>query len=257
MKYIACYALHYGAEYLAWSIRSIQDAVDEIHVFYTDRPSYGYGNGVVCPESEQQLKFEANKFLTKPLIWHTGHWNNEGEHKGAFLDMARSVGADLILTVDSDELWVPGNAKKALDFVYSQNNSGRWLISFQNFWRSFKYEVRDCFQPVRITDIRHPQNIDSYLSQGQFAPVYHFGYAQTINVLNYKWTCHGHQDELRKGWFDTRFLAWTPQLIDVVGDLHPTVNKLWIKAYRTSEVVDANIHSLLHDHPYFNRDLII
>ena len=42
VKRIAFYALHYGREYLAWSVRSVQDAVDEIHVLYSDRPTFGH-----------------------------------------------------------------------------------------------------------------------------------------------------------------------------------------------------------------------
>ena len=257
MKSIACYALHYGAEYLAWSIRSVQDAVDEIHILYTDKPSYGHSSGVPCPESERELISEAHRFLNKPIFWHKGCWSNEGEHKGAFMDVAKNAKAEMILVVDSDELWVPGAAKQALEHAYNQNNSGRWLINFQNFWRSFKYEVRDCFQPVRVIDTRNSLSIDSYFCPSVFSPVYHFGYAQANKILKYKWTCHGHQSELRKDWYVNKFMAWTPQTADSILDLHPTVNNLWVKAFRTNEVVDSNMVTILGDHPYSNKDIIV
>ena len=55
---VASYVLHYGKEYLAWSIRSIQDCVDEIQILYSPRPSFSYQSSVPCPESEEELKAE-------------------------------------------------------------------------------------------------------------------------------------------------------------------------------------------------------
>jgi hypothetical protein len=258
MKAIACYALHYGAEYLPWSIRSIESAVDEIHVFYTPVPSYGFSAGVPCPESESLLQGSAHRFLKdkSKLVWHVGHWNGEGHHREAFLTTARARKADLVLVVDADEMWPEGAARVTLENIYRENRAGRWLCRFQNFWRSFGWEIRDGFRPIRVVDLRHPIDKDAHTEGLQVGAVYHFGYAQALSIMAYKWTCHGHQSELRPGWYDAKFLPWTPYLADHVLDLHPTVNNLWNKAYEVTPDVRAEVDRLLYDHPNHGKGLI-
>jgi hypothetical protein len=258
VKTIACYALHYGLEYLPWSIRSVQDAVDEIHIFYAEKPSYGHTKNIPCPEHELELQTAAHRFLRKSLFWHVGSWQNEQEHREAFLEVAHELATELILVVDADELWPPGSARATLEHAYRENNAGQWFANFQNFWRSFKYEVRDNFKPIRILDLRQMQDIYSHLElgpQAQPEPVYHFGYAISKETMAYKWTCHGHQLDLATGWLEDKFLAWSPET-NQPEELYPLGSKLWQKAHRTSEHVDEIIKSMLHDHPYYNLELI-
>lgn len=251
---LACYALHYGCEYLAWSIRSVQDAVDEIHVFYSRKPSYGFADpNATNPDTEEMLRAEAHRFLHKPLIWHEVHEGSEGAHRDHMIRVARERGAELYLVVDSDEIWDTDSAKATLDAVSRANSAGRWLARFANFWRSFKYQVHDGFTPVRVVDMRHPITVDAYLSaEQQPLPVYHFGYAQTLRTMEYKLTTHGHKAEFRPGWYQDKFVAWTPETTDI----HPTVNNLWVTATPTEPVTLGHVRRILHDHPYLDVDVI-
>lgn len=251
---IAYYALHYGAEYLPWSIRSVQDAVDEIHVLYTPVPSYGHGGKEACPETEAVLREAAHRFAKKPIHWHTGRWFDEGAHRSAALHIASARGAKQVLVVDADEIWAPESAACALEAAARANRAGRWMARFCNFWRSFGYVVKDHFTPIRVVDLRHALQIDASLSpEEQPEPVYHFGYAQSLAIMRYKWTCHGHQAELRPGWRE-KFESWRPETGGT--DLHPCVNFLWDKAHETPPEVAARLVVLLHDHPNLGRDLI-
>lgn len=250
---MACYALHYGAEYFAWSVRSVQDAVDEIHVFYTDVPSYGFSEGLPCPESEELLRAEAHRFLTKPLIWHKIQACNEGEHRNHMIRVARERGAESYLVVDADEIWDTQSAIATLEAVSKADCAGRWLASFANFWRSFKYEVHDHFMPIRVVDMRHPIDKDAYLTpEMQPLPVYHFGYAQSLRLMEYKFSCHGHKAEFKPGWYQNKFVNWTPE----TRDMHPCVNNLWEKAFDTKPETLANVRRILFDHPYLDVELI-
>lgn len=246
---IACYALHYGKEYLAWSIRSIQDAVDEIHVFYTDQPSYGFLEaGVVCPDTEEELRREAERFCTKPLVWHRIHANTEGEHRTHMHRIAQRLGATIYLVVDSDEVWVPEGLRVTLDAVETANRAGRWLAHFANFWRNFEWMVSDGFRPIRVVDLRHPLSVDEYLDEtNQPWPVMHFGYAQSLAIMRYKLTCHGHKKELRPNWLEQKFIAWKPG----DSDTHPTANNLWTP-HPTHPAIAAKVREVLHDHPYLD-----
>jgi len=250
---IAYYALHYGKEYLAHSVRSVQDAVDEIHMLYTATPSFGHATAMSCPDSLDELKREAHRFATKPIIWHQGTWYNETQHRNAAVDIAKSVGASIIAVVDADELWAPMALAACLDFVEKTPKPSvhRYRAQFLHFWRSFDNVCRDSSLPERVIDVRQPSGlIESLPGDVQVKPVYHFGYAQSDALMRYKWGgCHGHQDELRAGWLD-RFLNWQGQM-----DVHPTVTDLWNPEATDSET-RADVQKLLGDHPYFGQNPI-
>ncbi|MCH9755544.1 MAG: hypothetical protein K0U11_06790 [Gammaproteobacteria bacterium] len=246
----AYYALHYGREYLAHSIRSIQDAVDEVHVFYVDRPSYGHTQGAKCPDTRDELHAEAQRFAEKPLHWHDcGGFRNEGEHRAHAVNTLQRRGAHQILVVDADEVWIPGAAKLAIDEATRANCRRNWLAHFVHFIRSTKYAVTDHFTPVRVLDLRHAGG-DGVLSK-HVPPVLHFGYAQRDAIIKYKWTCHGHQRELRPDWM-ARFLSWTPDTTD----LHPVIVDFWKKAQPLGLDLAQDVGVALDGHPYLELDVI-
>lgn len=248
---IAYYVLHYGKEYLAWSIRSVQDAVDEIHVLYTDRPSFGHQTQLRCPDSESELKKEAHRFANKPIIWHRGHWGQEGAHRGEIEKIAKARGAELVLVVDADEIWAPGLAKSSLESVLANNGARSTLVRMIHFWRSLSWVCRDPAMPSRILDLRHPPGGVWYL-QPQDQPVYHLGYAQSEAVTKYKWTIHGHQNELRPRWLEEKFLGWKPG----IGDVHPTCEQgFWTPEQIDPETI-AELQRVLGDHPYWKQEII-
>ncbi len=245
----AYYALHYGCDYLPWSIRSIQDAVHEIHIFYVDRPSYGHSQGASCPDTRDALRAAAFGATDKPLHWHEGlSFHNEGQHRNHAMRTLKARGAHQVLVVDADEIWLPGAAKAAIDAATKANRTGNWMARFVHFIRSTKYVVKDHFTPVRVIDLRHGGS--EVLPEG-LEPVMHFGYAQNEALIRYKWTCHGHQDELRPGWMD-RFMNWTPE----TEDLHPVVNDLWRKAEPLDPELTKKLAVSLKGHPYLEMDVI-
>jgi len=251
MKTIACYPLHYGLDYLAWSIRSVQDVVDEIHVFYTSEPSFGHGSGASNPDSHDALYDAAHRFANKQIHWHTIAARTEGQHRDMFLERARERGADLVLAVDADEVWDPKAAETALRYAYD-HRSQRWLARFSNFFRSWRWQVYDQFRPVRIHDVRSGASGDSYFDEvSQPEPVLHFGYAQSVATVRYKWTCHGHQNELLPGWID-KFSTWNPE----VTNLHPTSNGVWDRAYHTLPERLEKLNELMPDHPHRDLEII-
>lgn len=256
---IAYYPLHYGKEYLAWSIRSIQDAVDQIHILYTPRPSFGHGTNLVCPDTEEELKAEAHRFLKKPLHWHVGQWNNEGQHRDSIAQIARNAGATQILAVDADELWDPETADRALKRIAAHNdespgNTARTTkVRFIHFWRSLDWVCKDQAMPDRLHDIRFSANY-WYLDDQPF-PVLHFGYAQSEKLTDYKWHIHGHQNELRHNWYKEKFLSWTPT--SGINDVHPTCSNGFWNPEHIEEPLKSKVKELLGDHPYFGKDKIV
>lgn len=255
MKRIGIMAVHYGKDYLAWAARSLGEACDKVLVFYASKPTFGFSEGAICPETEEELHAEATRFC-KSVVWHRvpdGVYH-ESHHRTLMLDEAERCGAKLVAIADADEVWDPSTLRTVLASAEASNSAGRWLARFHNFWRSWKWTVTDEFRPVRIVDLRHPLNRDAYLwESAQPSPIYHFGYAQNLSIMRYKFTCHGHKAEFRPNWFERKFLPWTPSGDHL--DLHPCVNHLW-RARPTSEEVLGALDELLADHPHRNLELI-
>ncbi len=252
MKTAAYYALHYGKEYLAHSLRSIQDAVDEIYVFYSPTTSYGTVCAVECPESEEELEAEIRRFATKPIHWIKGSWGSEGAHRNGALDHMKAQGVEIVLVVDADEAWAPGAARQALEYAMEQNGPYRYGVNFINFWRSTRWVVTDGFRPLRVIDLRQERGCGDAPVAPEIAQPLHFGYALSISAMEYKWVARGNQFELRKEWLD-RYRTWTP---DAPGDLHPTSRGLW-NAMPTPEDTLAIVRGVLDGHPYRDLDLIV
>lgn len=256
MKHIGVMAVHYGKEYIAWAAESLDVAVDEVHVFYTKTPSYGFSDpSLKCPESEEEVHAAVNSRVSKPVHWHhVDGMTSESMHRNHMLEVARGRGAVTMTVVDADEVWDPSCLEVALAAVEQSNSAGRWLARFHNFWRSWEWTVKDHFRPVRIVDLRHSLQKDAYLNDDmQPLPVYHFGYAQSLALMRYKFSCHGHKAEFKPGWFERVFASWTPAGPHV--DLHPCVNNLWT-AERTDPLTLAKAKWLLTDHPYQGVEVI-
>lgn len=250
---VALFVVHYGAEYLAWAIRSVQDAVDQIHIVYSDRPSFSYDTKVACPDTEEVLKKEAHRFLTKPLFWHRGRWPAEGAHRDAAMSIVAAAGAKQVVVVDSDELWDAETLSK--QFLNAGTRPERnMLVPFVHFWRSFGWVCSDPSRPVRIINIGRTG--DWYLDP-QAIPVLHFGYAQSEAITRYKIAIHGHRAEWRPGWLTEKFLSWTPG--SPMKDVHPTCgwntsfNDYFWNPRPADAMIKEVVGKLLYDHPY--RDL--
>ncbi len=246
---IAYVALHYGADYLAWAIRSIQDAVDEIHILYTNQPSFGYETTLSCPDSEADLRREAERFLKKPIFWHYGNWKSESAQRNEIFGIARDRGASQALVLDADELWPPGLAVEALAAA-SGRSEQNVLMRFIHFWRSLHWVCRDPAMPVRILNIG---GTGTWYLSPQRAPILHMGYAQRSAVVDYKWHIHGHRGEWRGNWYEEKFAPWKPGR--GMKDVHPTNVDFWNPEPVNSEE-NIFVNHLLLDHPYHALEMI-
>ncbi len=254
---IAYTAAHYGKEYFAWAIRSVQDFVDEIHVIYTDLPSFGYPTNVACPDQESELREEAHRFLRKdlPLFWHPGRWKSEGEHRNEILRIAKHRGAEIILSLDTDEVWDRKTLEEQL-LAAERAPERDTLVPFVHFWRSFSHICSDPSRPVRIIK---PAGVGIRYAE-QKVPVLHFGYSIREELIRYKIAIHGHRGEWREEWLSSKFLSWAPG--QLTKDVHPTCgwNSSFNDYFWNVRPVDPELTLVLdgtmHDHPYRFLEII-
>lgn len=241
---IAYYPIHYGSDYLGYSIKSIYDHVDQIHILYASQPSHGHGTTLKNPDTLEKIK-ESSLIFGDPkdkIVWHHGKWPYEGAQRDEVYNIAKKVDADMILAVDADEIWDKDVLDQAI--VDSFKNNKRYnLIRMLTFWRCFHKVARDEMLPNRIIMPKVAEG-NNYLT----GRVNHFGYARTVDNIEYKISIHGHKNEWRKDWIDV-YKNW-PKSRDT--DLHPTCVDFW----SLSDFDKSTLPEHMRQHPYYNKELI-
>jgi hypothetical protein len=249
MKRIAYCVLHYGKEYLSWALRAAQDAVDEIHIVYSDKPALGQTTTSPCPDNEADIRLAVHRFLRKPTYWHTGRWYTEAAKRDEAIKIAKERGALQILSVDADEVWDAETLQAALD-VSSKRLERNIHIRPLHFWRSFNWVCKDDRTSPRIINVH---GAGDWTLEDMKLPVMRFGYAQSKDLLRYRETVYAKTQYWRVGWFDYKFAKWTPD--SGIKDVHPIYENRWTPEPTDPEVL-ALAKKLLHDHPYRDLDLI-
>lgn len=246
MKVIAYTALLYGTDYLGWAIRSVIDHIDELHIIYdsTGHGSHGHRTERECPDSRWELINIATNAAGDKLRWHDGGpYSFEGQQRDAIYGYAPD--ADVILVLDSDEIWPDGLAQATILQVM-MTEARTYRIPIIHYWRSFhRCVLHDPAFPVRA--IVPSRATDEWCID--YKPINHMGYAQRSEIVNFKLTTHGHRGEFRRDvdWFNDVFVA------NRQTDCHPVGSEYW-----NPETVNPLDYMpiWMKDHPYFNLDVI-
>lgn len=249
MKITGYVPVHYGREWLHWALKSIENHVDNIKLYYTSVPSYGFSTKLKNPETAQELKQIAS--VHKSVEWITvapRDVDTKMRSEFAAYECKRD-GADFMLICDADEIWAPEVLENAIGDVVMNPVYKNYRVSMRHFWRSLKWVCDDACMPVRIINLDNGAKGDGYLNSEIIGQVWHMGYAQTPAIIYYKQDITAHKNEWRKGWFENIFLPWQPGMKDV----HPT-GIPWnpVQFHDTGGVLE----SICGDHPYWGLDLI-
>lgn len=252
MTTVAYTALHYGAAYLPYSIRSLIDHVDEYCVLYTPVPSHGTPQATLPKperESRQNLLQLAQLAAGNKLNWVDGDWRHEGQHRDTIEDLYPDV--DTIFVLDSDEVWHPGIPVqvKLVRQLMENNGIRRLRLPIIHYWRSFRRCVlHDPAFPERVIFPRvyrgRTETLDTHGLK-----INHFGYAIKPDLMRYKLGIHGHRREFPdiERWFTDTFLA------NVQHDCHPVGSDWW-----NPEAVNPleYMPEFMTGHPYFGCEVI-
>lgn len=252
MKVIAYTALHYGKDYLAYAIRSVIDHVDEYWALYTPIGSHGHRTAIPCPETRDELRAIAEQAAGDKLRWHESVYPFEGAHRDMIHTLAPD--ADVVLVVDSDEVWNGDLATFILDGVFNhwpQIQARTYRAPIIHYWRSFyRCILHDPAFPVRIILPKYrsqEMSIGERVAEG--IVINHFGYAQRPEIVRYKLETHGHKNEFRRDcdWFTDVFMA------NRQTDCHPVGSEFW-----NPETVNPwdYLPEWMKLHPYANLQVI-
>ena len=240
--------LHYGIDYLPYSLKSIYDSVDRLYIFYTPHPSHGHRTDIPPIESREDLLVSANSFYASEakISWRETDIWHEGQQRDYAVQALQNDNADLILVCDYDEIWHEHVLDKALRHVWEMNGARNWLINFRHAWRSFNFMCDDQNWPVRIIDTRHSGG-QGYIPK-ELGDIYHFGYCTTDAIMHYKWQVHGHKSELRPNWFTEKWDIWPPAM-----DCHPTNSDNW---WMPQPFDKRELPYIMRQHPFYNAEIV-
>jgi len=239
--------LHYGVDYLASALASLRDYVDKRVIIYSPTPTFGSRTDLPCPDSGDALRAIAESVLGKKLVW-AGNWPQNYESVKRILPETK-----IILEVDADEVWPVDLVARVLRLWRTDElTHDRYRMPMIHHWRSFGYVCRDQSWPIRLGLFnRKAHEPIPWLYSG--SPIHHFGYARSLSDMRYKIDTSAHKSEWRAGWWENKFLPWTPDVgPQGMTDLHPVAVNLW-----NSEPYDrADLPEFMHDHPNFDKAVI-
>jgi hypothetical protein len=114
----------------------------------------------------------------------------------------------------------------------------------------------DPLQPVRIIDPKAKpkdgvskevfMNFHPHYYSHKLAPVFHFGYCIRDQLMHYKWSCHGHKNELRENWLKD---VWMRP--NVTKNVHPTngKNDEGVGFWNVQQMKKSTLPAVMRKHP--------
>ena len=247
MRVLSYIMLHYGMEYLEYVIKAIEPFSEKIMIFYTPNPSHNHDAGIKCPEKRAELKQLALDTSDK-VIWKDVNIFGEGNHRQQVFKYSK--GYDLVLNADSDEVWNQDFLAKSLEESVNLDSRYIGVYGFVNFYRSFDWVVRDSFYPIRIHNLKSNKKEVKIVGQPEEHNIYHFGYCQKLEMIEYKIKIHGHRAEFKLNWLVDKYLNFDPNETE---KMHPCSEDVWLKAEPFDK---TTLPEMLKKHPYYYLDRI-
>ena len=246
IKVLGFMTIHYAGDYLREALMSVVDHVDKMVIAYSMMPSQGHGTTMQCPDSEGYIFSICQDVLGDKMIWdRADRYGAENEHRN--VKYKYTNGFDLVLTVDSDEVYKSEELDASFEYAHWGIERFYGIDGFINFWRSFDYACYDGFRPIRLENLNRKNNSQN-LNLKQ--TIYHFSTCQPEPIMRYKYLVFGHADEVKTNWLDETFYKWT--LDNQISDLHCVSYNLWNAVSFDKSVLP----SYLKSHHNYNKKLV-
>jgi len=246
IKVLGFMTIHYAGDYLREALMSVVEHVDKMVIAYSMMPSQGHGTLLRCPDSEGYILSICQDVLKDKLIWdRADRYGAENEHRS--VKYKYSEGYDLVLTVDSDEVYKTDELQKSFKYAYWGVDRFYGIDGFVNFWRSFNYACYDGFRPIRLENLHRKEHTqDLNLKQ----TIFHFSTCQSEPIMRYKYNVFGHAHEVRRDWLNDIYYKWKPN--NQFDDVHCVAFNLW----NPVEFDKSVLPSYLKSHHNYNKVLV-
>lgn len=245
IKVLGFSTVFYCGAYFREALESVVDHVDKMVISYTRQPSQGHGTYMQNPNSEGYVFDIAQSVLGDKLIWDVAdRYGAENEHRA--VRYKYSDGFDLVLTVDTDEVYKTDQLQASFEYAYWGIEQFYGIDGYINFWRSFNHACYDSYRPIRLENL-HRKNGAQNLNLKQ--TIYHFSTCQPREIMEFKYSVFGHAHEVRPNWLRDVYFNWTPE----TKWLHCVSLQIWEDAEPFDK---TTLPESLKKHPHYNLERV-
>lgn len=278
MKIAAVYCVYNEEEYLAYSVRSVLPAVEEVILCLGSAPYTAYskeGTRLFPPDGTGRIVDTLAREFPQKIQVIPWAWPSQIEHREAGLQRCLETGMDYYFLVDGDEVYRPDHLQKIRQTLQDRPEVGTFILKCHTFWRSFRYRIPPdqlSWRPRRIFKLTRSRRllglplphrlrfvgINDLNSLGpvhEFPPeeaaFYHFSYARSPARMREKLATFPHAQQILSGWYERVWLAWPSHRR--MRNIHPTDPPKFPEAiYRDP----SDLPEIMRSHPYYALDVI-
>ena len=278
MKIAAVYCVYNEEEYLAYSVRSVLPALDQVVLCLGSAPYTAYakeGIDPFPPDGTGKIVDALAREFPRKIQVIQGAWPSQIEHREAGLLRCLETGMDYYFLVDGDEIYRHDHLEKIRRTLQDRPEVGTFILKCHTFWRSFRYRIPPqmlSWRPRRIFKLTRSRRfcglpfphrlrfvgINDLNSLGpihEFSPeeaaFYHFSYARSPARMREKLATFPHAQEILSGWYERVWLAWPSQR--QMQNIHPTDPPKFPQAVHQDP---SDLPEILRTHPYYSMEII-
>jgi hypothetical protein len=246
-------------DYLAYCVRALAPHVDAIAVAHSDAPWTAYNRHArgqfIVPDRTREILASLESEI-QHLSTVEGLWDTEEAMRNGAMDLLRRAGMDVCLIVDADEFHPESGIERLREHIERENSPGTVYFSkYHTCYRRFDYIVESEHRtPVAVHLDADTTFLLRRLPAGRITYVpdsihfWHMGYVLSDERMWEKLHTFGHAHEVVPGWFEEKWLNWTPGTRDL---FRKEPRSRWP---RTLKIDPATLPAILHSHPYFPDD---
>ena len=231
----ASLTLAYNQEdYIEYCLKGLAHSVGALFVMFSERPWSTYN-----PSARKEFDRVDN-------TWHilsrlqaelphlrivAGDWHCEEDMRNQGLAAARESGFDYLLIVDADEFYHDNDLARIQEFVIGTPECESWRCRMRIPFKYCDYVVDggDHYLPVVVRTREGVKFTNRRIPDGRRVRLpadlvcFNLGFILPDDRMYQKMRTYGHAHQVVEGWFEEKWLSWTPN----AKDLHPREPHRW------------------------------
>jgi hypothetical protein len=262
--------MRYARELLAYNqnrwldlaIQNSIDHMDKIYVIYSDVPWTKYNknarkqfkNNTNMGVLDKYMNEDGEKYEEKnkdKIIIIKGEWHSDEEQRNACIQNAKDDNIDILIAQDTDEFLFNDDYNVIKGEIEANPNYEEYRINWMLFWKTWEYAIQ--YKDDKIIsgptpfcmNIKYNPDLIFQSCRGIngknhiiLSPtLYHGAYILDDNEMYEKINTWGHSKQVVKGWYENKWLKWTPETLD----LHNCWPKEWKRAIKYTGVLPETI----------------
>lgn len=254
-------------QYISYSLRALAPHVEHIVVLFSAHPWVAYNARARemfrVADGTRDILTSLSRQLPHLTIVE-GQWEREEDMRNDGLRVLRRAGVDVCLSIDADEFYPEGGLERLKAEISSRNAPGtRYYVPYRTCFKRFDHLLETRFQ-------RENGQVDSFMRAAvavhldagtrfyrwrhttgapiDLPPTFFFwnmGYVLSDDRMWEKVHSWAHAFQLLPGWFEDKWLRWTPATRDL---FYRDPACRWP---RTIKINPVTLPRVLHAHPCF------